>query len=157
MSYFWKCVIVFIIGMVPIIELRGAIPVGMVWLDNDYPLVLALSLAGNLIIVPFIVLLFNKILYIMRKIKITAKIADKLEKRAEKNTAKIENLMFVGLMLFVAIPLPGTGAWTASMIAGLMKLPLKKAIPPIVLGVVIAAGIVTVLYYCFRELFMMIV
>ena len=157
MSYFWKCVIVFIIGMLPVIELRGAIPVGMVWLDNDYPLVLALSLAGNLIIVPFIVLLFNKILYIMRKIKITAKIADKLEKRAEKNTAKIENLMFVGLMLFVAIPLPGTGAWTASMIAGLMKLPLKKAIPPIALGVVIAAGIVTVLYYCFRELFMMIV
>ena len=143
--------------MLPVIELRGAIPVGMVWLDNDYPLVLALSLAGNLIIVPFIVLLFNKILYIMRKIKITAKIADKLEKRAEKNTAKIENLMFVGLMLFVAIPLPGTGAWTASMIAGLMKLPLKKAIPPIALGVVIAAGIVTVLYYCFRELFMMIV
>ena len=143
--------------MVPIIELRGAIPVGMVWLDNDYPLVLALSLAGNLLVVPFIVLLFNKILYIMRKIKITAKIADKLEKRAEKNTAKIENLMFVGLMLFVAIPLPGTGAWTASMIAGLMKLPLKKAIPPIALGVVIAAGIVTVLYYCFRELFMMIV
>ena len=157
MSYFWKCVIVFMIGMLPIIELRGAIPFGMVWLENDYPLVLALSLAGNLIIVPFIVLLFNKILYIMRKIKITAKIADKLEKRAEKNTEKIENLMFIGLMLFVAIPLPGTGAWTASMIAGLMKMPLKKAIPPIALGVVIAAGIVTVLYYCFRELFMMIV
>ena len=157
MSYFWKCVIVFMIGMLPIIELRGAIPFGMVWLENDYPLVLALSLAGNLIIVPFIVLLFNKILYIMRKIKITAKIADKLEKRAEKNTEKIENLMFIGLMLFVAIPLPGTGAWTASMIAGLMKMPLKKAIPPIALGVVIAAGIVTVLYYCFRELFLMIV
>ena len=157
MSNFWKCVIVFIIGMLPIIELRGAIPVGMVWLDNDYPLVLTLSLVGNLLIVPFIVLLFNKILYVMRKIRITAKIADALEKRAEKNTAKIENLMFVGLMLFVAIPLPGTGAWTASMIAGLMKLPLKKAIPPIALGVVIAAAIVTVLYYCFRELFLMIV
>ena len=157
MSYFWKCVIVFIIGMLPIIELRGAIPIGMVWLNDNYPLVLALSLAGNLIIVPFIVLLFNKILYIMRKIKITAKIADKLEKRAERNTAKIENLMFFGLMFFVAIPLPGTGAWTASMIAGLIRMPLKKAIPPIALGVVIAAGIVTVLYYCFRELFIMVV
>lgn len=157
MSNFWKCVIVFIIGMLPIIELRGAIPVGMVWLDNDYPLVLTLSLVGNLLIVPFIVLLFNKILYVMRKIRITAKIADALERRAEKNTAKIENLMFVGLLLFVAIPLPGTGAWTASMIAGLMKLPLKKAIPPIALGVVIAAAIVTVLYYCFREIFLMIV
>ena len=157
MSHFWKCVIVFIIGMVPIIELRGAIPVGMIWLDNNYPLVLALSLTGNILIVPFIVLLFNKILYIMRKIKFTVKIADWLERRAERNTARIENIMFLGLMLFVAIPLPGTGAWTASMIAGLMKLPLKKAIPPIILGVVIAAGIVTVLYYCFRELFEMIV
>ena len=143
--------------MVPVIELRGAIPVGMVWLDNNYPLVLALSLAGNIIIVPFIVLLFHQILYVMRKIKITAKLADYMERRAEKKTEKVENLLFIGLMLFVAIPLPGTGAWTASMIAGLMKLPLKKAIPPIILGVVIAAGIVTVLYYCFRELFEMIV
>ena len=157
MSHFWKCVIVFIISMVPVIELRGAIPVGMVWLDNNYPLVLALSLAGNIIIVPFIVLLFHKLLYILRKIKITAKLADYMERRAEKNTVKVENLMFLGLMLFVAIPLPGTGAWTASMIAGLTKMPLKKAIPPIILGVVIAAGIVTVLYYCFRELFEMIV
>ena len=156
MSYFWKCAVVFIIGMVPVIELRGAIPVGL-QMDIDYPTVLALSLAGNIIIVPFIVLLFNKILYIMRKIKITAGIADALERRAEKNTAKIENLMFFGLMLFVAIPLPGTGAWTASMIAGLMKLPLKKAIPPIVLGVMIAAVIVTVFYYCFSELFALIV
>ena len=157
MSHFWKCVLVFIISMVPIIELRGAIPVGMAMLEEDYPLVLTLSLIGNIIIVPFIVLLFNKIIFIMRKIKITAKFADYLERRAEKNTERIQNLLFVGLMLFVAIPLPGTGAWTASMIAGLMKLPLKKAIPPIILGVVIAAGIVTVLYYCFRELFEMIV
>ena len=102
-------------------------------------------------------LLFHKLLYILRKIKITAKLADYMERRAEKNTAKVENLMFLGLMLFVAIPLPGTGAWTASMIAGLTKMPLKKAIPPIILGVVIAAGIVTVLYYCFRELFEIIV
>lgn len=157
MSTFWKCVIVFIIGMIPVVELRGAIPIGMVWLDNNYPLVFSLSLAGNIIIVPFIVLLFHKILWLLRKIKITAKVADILERRAEKNTEKVQNLMFLGLMLFVAIPLPGTGAWTASMIAGLLKLPLKKAIPPIALGVVIAGVIVTVLYYCFRELFLLIV
>ena len=157
MSVFWKCVIVFVIGMLPVIELRGAIPVGMVWLDNNYPLVLALSLAGNLLIVPFIVLLFSKILTVMRKIKFTVKIADALERRAEKNTEKMHNIIFIGLMMFVAVPLPGTGAWTASMIAGLMKLPLKKALPPIVLGVVIAAGIVTVLYYFFRNLFLLIV
>ena len=157
MSVFWKCVIVFVIGMLPVIELRGAIPVGMVWLDNNYPLVLALSLGGNLLVVPFIVLLFSKILTVMRKIKFTVKIADALERRAEKNTEKMHNIIFIGLMLFVAVPLPGTGAWTASMIAGLMKLPLKKALPPIVLGVVIAAGIVTVLYYFFRNLFLLIV
>ena len=79
--------------MVPVIELRGAIPVGMVWLDNNYPLVLALSLAGNIIIVPFIVLLFHQILYVMRKIKITAKLADYMERRAEKKTEKVENLL----------------------------------------------------------------
>lgn len=157
MSTFWKCVIVFIIGMIPVVELRGAIPIGMVWLDNNYPLVFSLSLAGNIIIVPFIVLLFHKILWVLRKIRITARVADMLERRAEKNTEKVQNLMFLGLMLFVAIPLPGTGAWTASMIAGLLKLPLKKAIPPIALGVVIAGVIVTVLYYCFRELFLLIV
>ena len=112
---------------------------------------------GNIIIVPFIVLLFHKILWVLRKIRITARVADMLERRAEKNTEKVQNLMFLGLMLFVAIPLPGTGAWTASMIAGLLKLPLKKAIPPIALGVVIAGVIVTVLYYCFRELFLLIV
>ena len=157
MSTFWKCVIVFIIGMIPVVELRGAIPIGMVWLDNNYPLVFSLSLAGNIIIVPFIVLLFHKILWVLRKIRITARVADMLERRAEKNTEKVQNLMFLGLMLFVAIPLPGTGAWTASMIAGLLKLPLKKAIPPIALGVVVAGVIVTVLYYCFRELFLLIV
>ena len=154
---FWTCAAVFVISMVPIIELRGAIPLGMVWLDNNYPLVLAISLCGNLLIVPFIVLLFGKILTIMRKIKFTVKIADALEKRAERNTERMHHIMFVGLMLFVAVPLPGTGAWTASMIAGLMKLPLKKAIPPIALGVVISAGIVTVLYYFFREIFTAIV
>jgi len=157
MSVFWKCVCVFIISMIPIIELRGAIPIGMVWLNNNFPLVIGLSLAGNLLVVPFIVLLFSRILDIMRKIKFTKKIADWLEKRAEKNTDKIQNILFVGLMLFVAIPLPGTGAWTASMIAGLMKLPLKKAIPPIVLGVLVAAVIVSVVYYCFYGLFAFIV
>ena len=95
-------------------------------------------------------LLFNKILVVMRKIKITAKIADKLEARAEKNSKKIEKWEFLGLMIFVAIPIPGTGAWTASMVAGLMKMRLRTAIPPIMLGVAIAAAIVTGVYYGFK-------
>ena len=148
--------IVFFLSMVPIIELRGAIPFGFAF---KLPLweTLLLSLSGNIAIIPFVIILFNKILHFMRKIRFTAKVADWLENRAVKNSRKIENWVFVGLMLFVAIPLPGTGAWTASMIAGLMKLPLKKAIPPIAIGVVIAGGIVTLLYYFCNELFRILV
>ena len=120
MSEFLKCLIIFGISMLPIIELRGAIPIGFE-MGLGFTKTLLISLGGNLFIIPFVVLLFNKILDIMRKIKFTAKIADWLEKRAEKNSKKIQDLIFVGLMIFVAIPLPGTGVWTASMVAGLMK------------------------------------
>lgn len=135
--------------MCPVIELRGAIPIGLE-LGLGFTETMLLSFGGNLIIIPFIVLLFNRILDFMKKIKLTAKLADWLEKRAEKNSAKIENLIFLGLMLFVAIPLPGTGAWTASMVAGLMRIRLRKAIIPIALGVIIAAVIVTSVYYGFK-------
>jgi len=135
--------------MCPVIELRGAIPIGLE-LGLGFTETMLLSFGGNLIIIPFIVLLFNRILDFMKKIKLTAKLADWLEKRAEKNSAKIENLIFLGLMLFVAIPLPGTGAWTASMVAGLMRIKLRKAIIPIALGVIIAAVIVTSVYYGFK-------
>ncbi len=132
--------------MVPVIELRGAIPFGFAF---KLPLweTLLLSISGNVIIIPFVIILFNKILHLMRKLKPTAKIADWLEKRAVKNSRKIENWVFVGLMLFVAVPLPGTGAWTASMVAGLMQMRLHKATIPIAIGVGIAAAIVTLVTY----------
>ena len=135
--------------MCPVIELRGAIPLGLEW-GIGFKETMLLSLGGNLLIIPFIVLLFNKILVVMRKIKITEKLADILERRAEKNSKKIEGLLFFGLMIFVAIPLPGTGAWTASMVAGLMKIKLRKAVLPIALGVLVAAAIVTAVYYGFK-------
>lgn len=135
--------------MCPVIELRGAIPVGLEW-GIGFTETMLLSLGGNLVIIPFIVLLFNRILDFMKKFKLTEKVANWLETRAEKNSAKIENLIFVGLMLFVAIPLPGTGAWTASMVAGLMRIKLFRAMIPIVLGVIIAAVIVTGVYYGFK-------
>ena len=149
MSELVKRLVVVLLAMCPIIELRGAIPLGLE-LGLGFTETMLLSLGGNLIIIPFIVLLFNKILVVMRKIKLTAKIADWLEKRAEKNSSKIENLIFIGLMLFVAVPLPGTGAWTASMVAGLMKIKLFRAMIPIALGVIIAAAIVTGVYMGFK-------
>lgn len=138
--------IVFFLSMVPVIELRGAIPFGFAF---KLPLweTLLLSLTGNIVIIPFVIVLFNKVLVLMHKLKPTAKIADWLEKRAAKNSRKIENWVFVGLMLFVAVPLPGTGAWTASMAAGLMQMKLRKAFIPIAIGVIVAAAIVTLVTY----------
>ncbi len=138
--------IVFFLSMVPVIELRGAIPFGFAF---KLPLweTLLLSLSGNIVIIPFVVILFSKILHLMRKLKPTKKIADWLEKRAIKNSRKIENWVFVGLMLFVAVPLPGTGAWTASMAAGLMQMKVHKAFIPIAIGVIIASAIVTLVTY----------
>ena len=144
--------IVFLLSMVPIIELRGAIPVGLAF---ELPLweTLLLSISGNIVIIPFVIILFNKILHLMREVKFTAKIADWLEKRAIKNSRKIENWVFVGLMLFVAVPLPGTGAWTASMAAGLMQMKARKASIPIAIGVIIAAAIVTLVTYGVIKIF----
>ena len=141
-----KRLIVFVLSMVPVIELRGAIPIGF---GFKLPLweTLALSIGGNILIIPFIVLLFNQMLTVMRKFKLTAKIANSIEARTQRKSEKVENLVFWGLVLFVAIPLPGTGAWTASMIAGLLQMKARKAIIPIALGVICAAVIVTLITY----------
>lgn len=142
----FKRLIVFLISMVPVLELRAAIPIG---LTNELTLIetLILSLSGNIIIIPFVVILFNKILILLKKIKFLNKFACFLEERANRNSKKIQNIMFLGLFLFVAIPLPGTGAWTASMVAGITNIKLKKAFIPIALGVIVAAIIVTLVTY----------
>ena len=106
-----------------------------------------LSIGGNILIIPFVVLLFNRVLELLRKFRLTAKIANLIEARTQRKSEKVENWVFLGLMLFVAIPLPGTGAWTASMIAGLLQMKMRKAFCPIALGVVGAAVIVTLITY----------
>lgn len=132
--------------MVPVLELRASIPLGFGF-GLELWETLLLSITGNIIIIPFVVLMFTRVLSIMRKIKFTVKLADFLETRVVKKADKVQNWIFLGLMLFVAIPLPGTGAWTASMIAGLLKLPLRKAFIPIAIGVIIASVIVTLVTY----------
>ncbi len=132
--------------MVPVLELRASIPIGFGF-GLELWETLLLSITGNIIIIPFVVLMFTRVLSIMRKIKFTVKLADFLETRVVKKAEKVQNWIFFGLMLFVAVPLPGTGAWTASMIAGLLKLPLRKAFIPIAIGVIIASVIVTLVTY----------
>ena len=137
---------VFLCSMLPIIELRGSIPLGAAcgipWYLNYI-----ISVVGNLLPVPFILLLIKKIIEWMKTTKVFSRFANWLEAKTEKNKGKLEKGVFVGLMLFVAIPIPGTGAWTGSLLAALTGIKFKKSILAITLGVLIAGVIMTLASY----------
>lgn len=137
-----KYLITFLISMVPVIELRGAIPYGVAAGLEPW-LVAPLAIIGNLLPVPFILLFIRRIFQWMKKYENLGKIAYKLEERAANKNGKVKKSEFIGLMLFVAIPLPGTGAWTGALIAALMDMRMKRALPTIALGVLLAGVIVT--------------
>lgn len=137
-----KIIATFLISMVPIIELRGAIPVAAA-VDLAPYISIPLAMIGNLVPVPFIILFIKKIFALMRKgSRFLNKVVDKMEAKAEKNKAKVLRYAFWGLAIFVAIPLPGTGAWTGALVAAMLDMPLKKAFPSILAGVVIAGTII---------------
>lgn len=137
-----KYLITFLISMVPVIELRGAIPYGITAGLEPW-LVYPLAALGNLLPVPFILLFIRKIFQWMKRYEKLGKIAIKLEERAASKSGTVKKSEFIGLLLFVAIPLPGTGAWTGALIAALMDMRLKRAISSIALGVALAGLIVT--------------
>ena len=138
---------IFLLSMVPIFELRGSIITGaaqgLPWYN-----VFIVSVIGNMIPIPFILLFIRKIIDLMKKIPVLNKVALWLEKKAEKNKDKILNGAFIGLMLFVGIPLPGTGAWTGALGAALFDMRMKRALPAIFVGVLLAAVIMTIASYC---------
>jgi len=136
---------VFLISMIPIFELRGAIPIGI--LKYKLPLwkVIPIALAGNMFPIFFILLFFDFITKICFKVPFLKKILEAIFARTRKKTAVIQKYEEIGLMLFVAIPLPVTGAWTGSLAAYLFGLKFWKSILFIFLGVCIAAVIVTFL------------
>lgn len=136
-----KVLITFLVSMVPIIELRGAIPIATGMGLSPW-IAIPVAIIGNLLPVPFIILFIKKIFAWMRKVspKLNS-VVDKMEAKAEKNKDKVLKYAFWGLVLFVAIPLPGTGAWTGSLVAAMLDMPLKKAFPAVVLGV-LGAGII---------------
>jgi len=142
-----KIIITFLISMVPIIELRGAIPVATGMGLSPW-VAIPVAMIGNILPVPFIVLFIKKIFAWMRKAspKLNG-IVDRMEAKAEKNKEKVLRYAFWGLVLFVAIPLPGTGAWTGALIAAMLDMPLKKAFPSILLGVVGAGVIISFISY----------
>lgn len=137
-----RLLLTLLISAVPVIELRGGIPYGIAK-DLDPWLVFAASVIGNMLPVPFILLFIRKILHWMKRYPRLGKIACKLEARAAKKSAGVRKSELVGLCILVAIPLPGTGAWTGALVAALMEMRMKRALPAIFLGVLIAATIVT--------------
>ena len=139
-----KYLITFFLGMCPIIEIRGAIPVG-VGLGLSYFESFIIGFLGNIIPIYFIVKHIGVIFKVLGKIKIFKKIIDWASTRATKKieeSERLQNYTALGLFLFVAIPLPGTGAWVGSLIANFLHVPLKKACVPLVLGVLTAGCIV---------------
>ena len=126
----------FLVAMVPVVELRGAIPFGVVRGLNLWTAIIA-SVLGNLVPVPFIILFIRRIFAWMRAhMPKLDGLVTRMEKKAEKNRAAVEKYAFWGLAILVAIPLPGTGAWTGALVAAMMEMRLKRAFPAIVIGVV---------------------
>ena len=138
--------IIFLVSMIPILELRGGLIVGSL-LHVPMWEAIPVCIIGNIIPVPFILLLITKIFSLLRKTKLMRPIVDKLEKRAMSKSDTIARYEFWGLMMFVGIPLPGTGAWTGSLIAALLSIKNKKAVPAILLGLVMATVIICVIFY----------
>lgn len=141
-----KQMIVFIISLLPILELRGGLLAASL-LNVPYLQALIICVIGNVLPIPFILLFINKVIDWMEDWKPTQKLARWLRGKADKNKEQIEKYGFWGLMLFVGIPLPGTGAWTGALVASLLHMKIKHSFPSIMLGVVLAAAIMSVVSY----------
>ena len=131
-----------LVSMLPVVELRGGIPYGV---SAQLPLYLAVIAAviGNMIPIPFLIVFTRRVFeWLRRHIPKLDGAIGRLEERAAKKRELVLRYKFWGLLLLVAIPLPGTGAWTGALVAAVMNLRLKKSLPAIFAGVLVAAGIV---------------
>lgn len=128
-------------AMLPVIEIRGAIPIGIAQ-GLDPWLAYAIGFIGNMIPIPFLVLLTRHIIDWLKKHNILVRFTSWLERKGREKSKQVIAYSFWGLLLLVAIPLPGTGAWTGALVASLLDMRLKNCLPAITLGVLIAGGIV---------------
>ena len=142
----------FVVSLLPILELRGGLIVASIL---GIPLWKAFIICyiANIIPIPFIILFIKKIFEFLRKFKGFDKFILKLEAKTEKNKDKVLKYKQWGLLLFVAIPLPGTGGWTGALFAALLDIDIKKSFPIIALGVLIAGVIMAVISYGIPALF----
>lgn len=141
-----KNLIIFIISLLPILELRGGL-IAASLLRLPFVSSFVICFVGNILPIPLILLFLDRVFELLKKNKVIKKLIDKLEKRSLDKSEQIKNYQYFGLFLFVAIPLPGTGAWTGSMIASLMGMNRRKSFVAIALGVLGAGIIMSIFSY----------
>ncbi len=136
-----KFLFTMLVSMIPIIELRGGLPFGVA-LGLPYYLAFPAAVLGNLLPAPFIIVYIRRLFTLLRKYfpKLNG-LVDRMEQKAHLKSKKVLKYQTFGLWLFVAIPLPGTGAWTGSLVAAFLEMRLKRALPAVVLGVLTAGCI----------------
>lgn len=137
---------VFIVSLVPILECRGGL-IASALLKVDIRYAVPLCILGNILPIPFILLFIKRIFKWLKKFNFSRPLIEKLENRAMNKSKNMSNGEFLGLLLFVGIPLPGTGAWTGSLVGALLDMDFKKAITAIFLGILLATLIVGSLSY----------
>lgn len=146
--YISEQAVVFIISMLPILELRGGL-IASVLLGVPPVQAIPLCVIGNILPIPFILLFIKKIFSWLRPTKLLGPIVRKLEDKAMNKSSALEKGEFIGLLLFVGIPLPGTGAWTGSLIASLLGIDIKKSSIAILCGIALATVIMYIFSYQF--------
>lgn len=136
-----------LMSMVPVVELRGGIPFGVALGLDIWPAYIA-AVIGNMLPVPFIIIFIRRIFQWMRvHMPRLNSLVDKLEQKAHLKGRIVTKYKYLGLMIFVAIPLPGTGAWTGSLAAAFLNMRLRKAIPSVFLGVLIAGVLISAITF----------
>ena len=145
-SHISPVLIVFIISMIPILELRGGLIAAAI-LGVDWAVAFPVCVLGNMLPIPFILLFIRKILDWLKRFKSFKKLTDWIDRKAEKGSKKLQNVEMWGLILFVGIPLPGTGGWTGALVANALNMKIKKSFPCIFVGVIMAGLIISLLAY----------
>ena len=146
-------ILTLLVSMLPVVELRGGIPFGVAAGLPVWAAYLA-AVIGNLLPVPFIVVYIQRIFMFMRQnMPRLNSVVDKMEQKAHLKSASVLKYQYLGLATFVAIPLPGTGAWTGALVAAFLNMRLKKALPSIAGGVLSAGLIISILSYGVKSLF----
>lgn len=138
--------VTFIVSLFPILECRGGIIVGRL-LGLPLASTIIASVIGNILPIPFILLFIKQIFKWLKPTKLMGPIVTKLEDKAMKKSSALEKGEFIGLLLFVGVPLPGTGAWTGALIASLLGIDIKKASVAILIGIAMATTIVSLIMY----------